>query len=151
MEAAGGLVGRQPELTHIEELIEGARSARSGVLALRGEPGIGKSALLRAARSLAGDDMTVLATTGSEGESEIPYAALHSLMAPVLDRLFGNCLKRVSTSSLAQSGYLGVVPFATRTGLWTPQTGGVGGFAIKVDDLARVSGVEASGAAYGLR
>ena len=63
---------------------------------------------------------------------------------------FGNCLKRVSTSSLAQSGYLGVVPFATRTGLWTPQTGGVCGFAIKVDDLARVSGGEASGVAYGL-
>ena len=87
MEAAGGIVGREPELTRIARLVDGARSGQSGVLALRGEPGIGKSALLQAARSFAGDDMTVLAAAGSEGESEIPYAALHSLMAPVLDRL----------------------------------------------------------------
>jgi hypothetical protein len=62
----------------------------------------------------------------------------------------GPCLKRVSTNNTGGSGYLGIAPFATRTGLWTPQTGGVCGFAIKVDDLTRIGSPEAQLTAFGL-
>src|SRR3954469_9267271 len=83
----GALLGREAELERVRELLEGARAGRSGVLAVRGEPGIGKSALLEAARGMAGDDVAVLATAGIEGESEVPYAALHGLTAPILGKL----------------------------------------------------------------
>lgn len=50
---------------------------------------------------------------------------------------FGNCIKRVSTGTTGGSGYLAIAPLTTRLGLWTPTTGGVCGFALKVDDLAK--------------
>jgi len=48
-----GLIRRQRELAHITELLEEARRGRSGALALRGEPGVGKTALLQAAADAA--------------------------------------------------------------------------------------------------
>ena len=53
---------------------------------LRGEPGIGKTALLEYAIRSA-SDLTVIAVAGMESERELPYAALHQLCAPILDRL----------------------------------------------------------------
>lgn len=70
----------------IGALLEGARASRSGALVLRGEAGIGKSALLEDARDRA-TDMQVLAARGVESESELPFAALHQLIRPALDRL----------------------------------------------------------------
>ena len=52
---------------------------------------------------------------------------------------FGNCLRRTSTSNVGQSGYLSVAPLTTRLGTWTPTTGGVCGFAVKVDALSAIS------------
>jgi DNA-binding CsgD family transcriptional regulator len=63
-----------------------ARESRSGVLVIRGEPGIGKSALLDYAVERAGD-MRVLRGVGIEYESELAFAALHGILRPVLDRL----------------------------------------------------------------
>jgi hypothetical protein len=63
---------------------------------------------------------------------------------------FGNCLTRVSTSNVGTSGYLGITPFTTRAGYWTPPPGGVCGFAIKVDDLARVGSAPPGLSPYGL-
>jgi DNA-binding CsgD family transcriptional regulator len=80
-----GLVGREPEIQRIEALLAAARTGRSGVLGLRGEPGIGKTALLREARARGGDDFLVLSATGAEGESDIPYAALYTLLTPVFE------------------------------------------------------------------
>ena len=40
------LLGRLPERAALSDLLEGARAGRSGVLVLRGEPGVGKTALL---------------------------------------------------------------------------------------------------------
>jgi len=80
------LHGREAELERIAALLAAARAGRSGALVLRGDAGAGKSALLLAARRRA-VDMTVLASTGVESESELPFAALHQLLRPVLDGL----------------------------------------------------------------
>ncbi len=78
------LVGRDEERAEIEALLEGARRGRSGVLVLTGEAGIGKSALLEHARAQA-TGMRILEASGVESESDLPYAALHALLRPVLD------------------------------------------------------------------
>jgi len=67
-------------------LLDDARASRSGVLVLRGEPGIGKTALLDDARERA-QDMHVLAARGVEAEAELPFAALHQLIRPALGKL----------------------------------------------------------------
>nr|MDQ3642648.1 ATP-binding protein [Actinomycetota bacterium] len=77
------LVGRSAEVERLAALLAGARSGQSAVLVLRGEPGIGKTALLREASAHAGDQFSVLSANGVEGESDIPYAALHTLLAPL--------------------------------------------------------------------
>ena len=79
------LIGRGTECTRIEERLAAARERRSSALLLVGAPGIGKSALLRWARERS-PDMTVLEAAGVESESELPYAGLSQLLAPVRDR-----------------------------------------------------------------
>ncbi|MEV6443975.1 AAA family ATPase [Amycolatopsis sp. NPDC051716] len=76
------LSGRDTELKELGELVDGPED-RSGVL-LRGEAGIGKSALVAstaAAASVAG--LRVLRTTGAEAERNLAYAGLHQLLYPV--------------------------------------------------------------------
>ena len=72
------LYGRDRERTRIGALLEDARASRSGALVIRGEPGIGKTALLDDARERAAD-MHVLSARGVESESDLPFAALHQL------------------------------------------------------------------------
>jgi DNA-binding CsgD family transcriptional regulator len=80
------LVGRARECRHVERLLEDARAGHSGVLVLRGEPGIGKTALLEYAVG-SGQGFEVGRANGVETEMELPFAGLHQLCAPVLDRL----------------------------------------------------------------
>jgi predicted ATPase len=81
-----GLYGRTEERRTIDLALDGARSGRSSVLVLAGEPGIGKSTLLGyAAEQAAG--MRVLRAAGVESEVELPFAGLHQLLWPVLDRI----------------------------------------------------------------
>ncbi|GAA2891676.1 helix-turn-helix transcriptional regulator [Nonomuraea rubra] len=80
------LHGRERECALIARLLDGARERRSAVLVVRGEAGIGKSALLGYAAARA-DGMRVLRGGGVESESELPYAAAHQLLRPVADRL----------------------------------------------------------------
>jgi DNA-binding CsgD family transcriptional regulator len=82
------LYGREHEQAAVERLLDGARQGRSGVLVLRGEPGIGKTALLDHAAGAAGD-FRVIRAAGVEYEAELPFAGLHLLLGPVLDRLPG--------------------------------------------------------------
>ena len=70
----------------IDRLLDGARGSRSGALVLRGAAGAGKSALLDEARVRAGD-MAVLCCSGVESEAELPFAALHQLVRPLLSRI----------------------------------------------------------------
>src|SRR5215469_18716350 len=78
--------GRREELAAIGRLLEGMRSGRAGVLVLRGEAGIGKTALLDAASEKAAGAL-VLRVTGVEPEAELPFAALHALLRPELDEI----------------------------------------------------------------
>lgn len=80
------LVGRRSEQDRIGRLLSAARRGRSGALLVRGEPGIGKTALLESARSRA-RGMNVLSVRGVESERELPFAALAELLDPLLDRL----------------------------------------------------------------
>ncbi|WP_238008547.1 AAA family ATPase [Dactylosporangium sp. AC04546] len=78
------LFGRGRESRQLVELVESARR-RGGALVLRGEAGIGKSALLRQARRAAVDlGLLVLSATGTEAEARLPFAGLHQLVRPVL-------------------------------------------------------------------
>ena len=80
------LIGRANECRQIERLLVDARAGHSGTLVARGEPGIGKSALLEHA-VLSADDFLVTRATGVETEMELPFAGLHQLCAPMIDRL----------------------------------------------------------------
>jgi DNA-binding NarL/FixJ family response regulator len=77
------LYGRARELVAIDRLVAAARAGRGGALAVWGEPGIGKSALLAYASQRA-EGLRVLHAVGVEGESRLAYAALHQLLRPLL-------------------------------------------------------------------
>jgi DNA-binding CsgD family transcriptional regulator len=82
------LLDRLPERAALSGLLEAARAGRSGVLVLRGEPGVGKTALLDwAVESAAG--LRVVRVAGVESEMELAFAALQQLCAPMLDQLGG--------------------------------------------------------------
>jgi len=72
----------------LERLLDDVRAGRSGALVIRGEPGVGKTALLQFALD-SGSDLRVARAVGVESEMELAYAALHQLCAPMLDRLEG--------------------------------------------------------------
>jgi DNA-binding CsgD family transcriptional regulator len=79
-----GLAGREAELRLLAGLIDGALR-RGSAIVLVGDPGIGKTALLRAAAERAQRaGFTVLDTAGVETEALLPYAGLHRLLRPVL-------------------------------------------------------------------
>src|SRR5512132_2576245 len=81
------LVGRARERARVERLLADARDGRSGVLLLVGDAGIGKTALLEHARAEAeAAGMLVLRARGMQSESDIPFAGLGELLAPLLDR-----------------------------------------------------------------
>ena len=80
------LRGRDHERAVLDRLLEEARAGHSGVLVLRGEAGVGKTALLEHAIESA-SSLIVLRAVGVEAEMELAYAALHRLSAPLLDRV----------------------------------------------------------------
>ena len=80
------LLGREQERAAIEGLLEDARNGRSRALVIRGEAGIGKSALLGYAFER-GKDMHILHARGIESEAELAFSGLLELSRPILDRL----------------------------------------------------------------
>ncbi|MEU6739399.1 AAA family ATPase [Streptosporangium sandarakinum] len=80
------LYGRAAEQAQVDRLLADARSGRSGVLVVRGQPGIGKTALLGHLTERAAG-VRVLHGVGIESEAELPYAALHLLLRSELDRI----------------------------------------------------------------
>ena len=80
------LRGRDYERAALDRLLDAARSGNSGTLVIRGEAGVGKTALLEYATGAA-CDMVVVRAMGVESEMELAFAALHQLCAPLLDRL----------------------------------------------------------------
>jgi DNA-binding CsgD family transcriptional regulator/tetratricopeptide (TPR) repeat protein len=78
--------GRTSEREVLGRLLENARRGQSAVLVIRGEAGVGKTALLHyAARQASGFQIARIA--GIESEMELPFAGLHQLCAPMLAQL----------------------------------------------------------------
>jgi DNA-binding NarL/FixJ family response regulator len=77
------LIGRDSECQRLEGLLERAQLGRRGALALRGEAGIGKTALLGHAIDRA-DGMTVVRAVGVESEAELEFSALLEVCRPLL-------------------------------------------------------------------
>ncbi|GAA4239670.1 LuxR family transcriptional regulator [Actinomadura meridiana] len=81
------LYGRAAETAEIDRLLDRVRSgAGGGALLLRGDTGIGKSALLDLAESRA-DGLDVLRGSGIEAEADVPFAALHLLLGDRADAI----------------------------------------------------------------
>src|SRR5579859_4437532 len=86
MDAFGMLLGRAKEVGALEDALAAVRDGMSRVLVLRGEAGIGKTALLDRAVVMA-DDMRVARVAAVEAEIDLGFAGLHLLLAPFLDGL----------------------------------------------------------------
>jgi DNA-binding CsgD family transcriptional regulator len=78
------LLGRDAELARLAAVVLGARNGASGALVVRGEPGIGKTSLLRAATEHA-VGCRVVQVAGYEAEQAIAHAALDRLLRPFRD------------------------------------------------------------------
>ena len=81
----GQLLGRRRECEVLAGLLDAARGGDGGVLVVRGEPGVGKTALLEWTVEQA-RQLRVLRTVGVDGEMELPFAALQQLCSPIIDR-----------------------------------------------------------------
>jgi MoxR-like ATPase len=77
------LLGREAESGAIDTLLADVRVGIGRALAVRGEPGTGKTALLDYAKQRAAR-MAVLSAAGVEAESDLAFAGLHELLRPVL-------------------------------------------------------------------
>jgi DNA-binding CsgD family transcriptional regulator len=81
------LYGRQRELTRLRDLIDGVAGS-GAALVIRGEAGVGKSALLAQAAAWGSQRGLIIQTaTGVQAEARLPFAGLHQLLHPFLDRL----------------------------------------------------------------
>ena len=86
MATRSALRGRDEELRTLDRLLEAVRAGESKALVVRGEPGVGKTALLEYAIESA-SGFRVAPAVGVESEMELAYAALQQLCAPMLDRV----------------------------------------------------------------
>jgi DNA-binding CsgD family transcriptional regulator len=80
------LQGRRGERDLLERLIAAARAGQSRALVVRGEPGVGKTALLDYLVQQASGCL-LLRATGVQSEMELAFAGLHQLLTPTLDRV----------------------------------------------------------------
>ena len=102
-----GLIGRERECAEIDRLLARAADGESGVLVIRGEAGIGKSALLDYAAAQA-TGFTVLRAAGFEAEADLAFAGAYGLLRPVLGHL--DEVPEIQAQALA--GALGLAPSA---------------------------------------
>ena len=78
--------GRRREYDLLDQLLDSVHAGESRVLVVRGEPGVGKTALLDYLAEQA-SGCRVAHSAGIESEMELVYAGLHQLLTPMLDRL----------------------------------------------------------------
>src|ERR1700694_3784927 len=78
--------GRRREREVLDRLIEAVRAGESRALVVRGEPGVGKTALLEYLVEQA-SGCRVVRAAGVQSEMELAFAGLHQLLSPMLDRL----------------------------------------------------------------
>ena len=77
---------RRHECHVLDQLLDAARAGESRPLVMRGEPGVGKTALLDYLAEQA-TGSRVAQAAGVESEMELAYAGVHQLLTPILDRL----------------------------------------------------------------
>jgi DNA-binding NarL/FixJ family response regulator len=80
------LLGREHECARIQALISLVREGASGAIVVEGEPGIGKTSLLKHAISQA-TGFQVLRAQGAESQQNLPFAGLAGLLGPILGHL----------------------------------------------------------------
>ncbi|MCO5994136.1 helix-turn-helix transcriptional regulator [Actinoallomurus rhizosphaericola] len=115
---AGTLYGRDAELRLIAEVTSRGLAGAGGALLVRGEAGIGKTALLGAAREAAvGRGCRALSAVGVQSEASIPFAGLHQLLRPVLDRASALIPRQRQALSAAFGMAEGVAPEMFSVGL----------------------------------
>ena len=84
---AAGLTGRRGECDTLDRLIAAVRARQSRALVVRGDPGVGKTALLEyLARQAADAGCAVPRAVGVRSEMELAFAGLHQLCGPMLRR-----------------------------------------------------------------
>src|SRR5262245_2375877 len=83
---SAGLLGRRSECAALDQLVGSVREGLSRSLVLRGEAGIGKSALLEYLIERA-SGCSVVRAAGVESEVELAFASLQQLSAPFMDRI----------------------------------------------------------------
>src|ERR1700754_3348237 len=81
-----GLLGRRSESAMLDRLLEAVRAGESRALVIRGDPGVGKTALLESVVERA-TGCRVAQAAGVQAEMELAFAGLHQLCAPMLDRI----------------------------------------------------------------
>jgi DNA-binding CsgD family transcriptional regulator len=78
------MFGRERELNMLNDLLDHLRAGSGAALIVRGEPGIGKSALLAAGVARARDEgLQVFSAVGVQSETHLPFAGLHQVLAPI--------------------------------------------------------------------
>src|ERR1700678_278369 len=82
---AVGLTDRRAECGVLDQLVNAVRAGGSRVLVVRGEPGVGKSALLDYLAGRA-PGCRVVRAAGVESEMELAFAGLHQLLTPMLNQ-----------------------------------------------------------------
>lgn len=88
MNPVHGLYGRRAECDMLDRLLEDVRAGRHAVLVLRGEPGVGKTALLDYMADKAANSR-IIRISGVQPEMELAYAGLHQLCMSMLDQIDG--------------------------------------------------------------
>src|SRR6266849_7306263 len=87
VEPKRALLARADECDRLDQIVEATRRGMSGVLVLRGEPGVGKTSLLEYVQAAARLDLQIAHLEGIEGEMELGFAALHQLIRPSLGHI----------------------------------------------------------------
>lgn len=108
------LVGRDGECAQLREVLDASRAGHPQVVALRGDPGIGKTRLLEYAASVA-DGFRVIRIQGHEAEREIPFAALSMLVGPLVTDVAA--LPEVQAAALEGALNLGPAMHGDRLGI----------------------------------
>lgn len=114
------LLGRRAEIAMVEQLLAGAKTGQSGVLVVRGEAGIGKTALLEHVRDTATrSGFRTESVAGIESETQFAFSGLHQLCAPLLDRAVALPDPQQTALGVAFGRHAGAAPDRFLVGLAT--------------------------------
>jgi DNA-binding CsgD family transcriptional regulator len=103
------LVDRHPECGVLDQLIEAVRAGESRALVVSGEAGVGKTALLEYLADR-GAGCRLARVAGVQSEMELPFAALHQLCVPMLDKLQGLPIPQRAALEIAFGMVSGLAP-----------------------------------------